>query len=247
MNGKDTQKTRHTVVFPLATVIFALIALFVYFISTLPALKEWFSSVFAILSPVILGLSIAYLCNPILRFMERHPLRRIRSMYLKRILSIFLTYLTVILFIGLLGILIVPQLIHSFKELFAKYDSYIANTITYINQLIGKIAQKIPFAFGDGDMQDFISLEKVNALLQTLINSLSGIFNLLLENISAYGSKIISGVTDLILALFISFYMLASKEKRGAQIRSRSNQRCEPVRNFTARSAASFELFHGSS
>ncbi len=219
MNSKDSQKTRRNVIFSISTVIFAVCIAIVYIISNLPSISSWFSGIMTILSPVIGGLAIAYLCNPILRFFEHHPLRRIRSPYVKRMLSIFLTYLFIILVIAILGILIVPQLVHSIKELFAKYENYIANTVTYVNQLLSSLMSHLPFENENGEIQEFLSLEKVNAFLNTLVGSLSGLFNSLLQNITSYGSKLVSGVTNIILALFISFYVLASKEKRAAQIK----------------------------
>ena len=219
MDQKDSQKKRNRIVLPLSTVIFASCVIVVYTISNLPALSSWFDGLLSILAPVIGGLALAYLCNPILRFFENHPLRRIRSLYVKRTLSIFLTYLFFILIIAALGMLIVPQLIHSIKELFAKFDDYIANTVTYINQLLSSVMKNLPFGGADDQTQEFLSLEKVNALFSTLIGSLSGLFDVFLKNISSYGSKLISSVTGIILSLFISFYLLASKEKRLAQVK----------------------------
>lgn len=217
MDQKDIQKKRNRIILPVSTVIFATCVIIVYIISNLPALSSWFSGLLTVLSPVIGGLALAYLCNPILSFFERHPLRRIKSLYLKRTLSIFLTYLFFILIIAALGMLIVPQLLHSVKELFAKFDDYIANTVTYINQILSSVMERLPFGGTEEEAQEFLSLDKVNALFSTLIESLSSLFDVFLQNISAYGSKLISGVTNIILALFISFYLLASKEKRLAQ------------------------------
>ena len=219
MDQKDTQKKRNRIILPLSTVIFASCVIVVYIISNLPALSSWFDGLLSILAPVIGGLALAYLCNPILRFFENHPLRRIKSLYVKRTLSIFLTYFFFILIVAALGMLIVPQLIHSIKELFAKFDDYIANTVTYINQLLSSVMEHLPFGDGGEQAQEFLSLDKVNALFSTLIGSLSGLFDVFLKNISAYGSKLVSSVTNVILSLFISFYLLASKEKRLAQVK----------------------------
>lgn len=218
MNAKDPQKTRRTIVFTASTIAFVIFVGLIYLISNLPSLSSWFGSLGRVFAPVLGGLILAYLCNPILRFFERYPLRRISSVRFKRMLSIFLTYLFFILIIALLGMLIFPHLIRSVQELFAKFDNYIANAVTYINQLLTSIMGSLP-PTEDGLPQEFISLDKINALLSTLGDSLSDIANIAIQNIAAYGSKLVSVITDGILALFISFYLLASKEKRGAQIK----------------------------
>lgn len=219
MNQNDSQKTRRNIIFSVSTVIFALCVAVVYIISNMPAISSFLSGIMTILTPVLAGAAVAYICNPILRFFENHPLRRIRSPYLKRTLSILFTYLFFILIVAMLGMLIVPQLIHSIKELFAKYDNYIANTVTYLNQIISSIMSHLPFDNSEGQWDHLLSLEQVNNFLNTLGGSLSGLFSGLLSNLTNYGSKLVSGITNIILALFISFYLLASKEKRVAQIK----------------------------
>lgn len=213
MNQKDPSKSRRTIVFTISTMIFLLVVFAIYLISNLPSLSSWFTMIGEVLAPVLGGLILAYLCNPIMRFIEHHPLRRIKSLRLKRTLSIFLTYLFFILIIALLGVLIIPQLIRSFQELFAKFDNYIANAITYVNQFLSS------FTGGNTDGDSLISLDKFNALLTTLGNTFSNLFDNIIQNIASYGSRLVNVITNAILAIFISFYLLSSKEKRSAQIK----------------------------
>ena len=102
--SKNEQHLHRNLVFSASTVVFAVLVLIFYVISNLPAVSSFFGKVLSVLSPVIGGAALAYLCNPILSFWERHLLRRIRSHDLKRMLSIFLTYLIVILVIAAIGV-----------------------------------------------------------------------------------------------------------------------------------------------
>jgi predicted PurR-regulated permease PerM len=81
------------------------------------------------------------------------------------------------------------------------------------------LTKNLAFGGAEGAAQEFLSLDKINALFTTVIDSLSGLFDVLLKNISAYGSKLVSSVANIIMSLFISFYLLASKEKRLAQVK----------------------------
>ncbi len=213
------QRTRRNIIFSTSTVIFAVLVLVFYVISNLPAVGAFLKKILDIFAPLIYGAALAYLCNPILNLFEKHLLRRIRSLYVKRMLSIFLTYLSFVLVIAAIGLLIVPQLVSSVKDLFGKYENLIANTVTYLNQIISDIMQGLPFEAPDGTVGEFISLDKINALLETLIGNVGDLFNVLLSNIQSYGSKLFSSISNAILSLFISFYLLASKEKRFAQIK----------------------------
>lgn len=206
------KKLNRNIVFPLSTVIFAGLVLFFYIISNLPSISEWVRSIVSVFAPLIIGLSIAYLCSPLLRFLERKPLRRIRSWYLRRMLSIILTYLLIILIIAAVGLLMVPQLIESIRDLVTHYNEYIANAVGYINGLINRIASRFPTDQPYVE-KEYLSLENVQQLIQQLINTGDDMFEVVLSRIQSYGSKFISGVSTLLVSLFISFYVLASKER----------------------------------
>ena len=222
-NQKDKSQNeshlRRNLVFSASTVVFAIFVLILYLISNLPAVASFLGKILSILSPVIGGAAVAYICNPILNFLERHPLRRIRSHEIKRMLSIFLTFLFFILVIAAIGLLIIPQLISSFKALIAQYENYIANAITSLNALITKVTQNLPFDIPEEALNNFFSLEKLNALLETLLGNVGDLFETLPSKIQSYGAKLFSTISNTILALFISFYLLATKETRLAQVK----------------------------
>lgn len=220
MNRQDKQgQTHRNIVFSVSTVVFAALVLFFYVISNLPAVSSWFKGIFSVLAPVIGGAALAYLANPILNFFERRVLRRIRPDIPRRMLSIFCTYLFFILIIAAIGLLIIPQLINSVRALVAQYENYMANAITNLNQFIANVMTNFPNLLPEGVEQEFLSLDKINALLETVLGNAGDLFNLLLENIKSYGAKLFSTISNVILSLFISFYLLASKEKRLAQIK----------------------------
>lgn len=212
------QRTRRNIVFSVSTVVFAVLVLVFYVISNLPAVGDFFGKVFAVFTPLIGGAALAYLCNPILNFFERRLLRRVPETF-RRMLGIFLTYLFFILIIAAIGLLIIPQLINSFQKLFAEYENYIANAITNLNQLIANITGKFNSGAADGTVEEFISLEKINALIETLIGNTDDLFSVLLGNLQSYGAKLFSTISNIILSLFISFYLLVSKETRLAQVK----------------------------
>jgi predicted PurR-regulated permease PerM len=216
--NEQRDPSRRKMIFPISTVIFAVLFIFLYIISNLPAISEWISGAIDLIMPILIGALIAYLCNPVLRFMERMlkklGLNKDRHDYVRRMLGIILTYAFVILLIAIFGLLIVPQLITSIKELTSNYKNLIANAVTYVNQLIKSI-------IGDlhGDETELLNSEAIIATVETMISK-TGVFGeKILSYITSYGSQVVSSVTDLIMALFISFYLLSSKEKRVAQIR----------------------------
>ena len=205
----NTEKQKKLYTFALSGIItFAVI----YLIANIPVVSGFLSNVLKVLSPIIIGAAIAYILNPILKLYEYRILRRLKRKNVRRTLSIILTYVTAILFIAAFLWLVIPQLIDSLKNLIGEFDSYVARTIDMINVIINKFSQNPEFvAYFDEEM--FFDY------LMKFFNTSDDIFNTVLDYLTHFGSGIFSGVTDAILGIFISIYMLTSKERLHAQIR----------------------------
>ena len=196
----------------------------VVFTANLEDLNTWFSGFFSLLRPLIIGLSVAYLSNPILGFCERKILARIPRGKFRRGLAIFLTFLFLIVVILLILFLIIPQLWESISSFLNNYDSFVVNSVDRINQAIR--------FFNDRFLtRDRVFLEELDQ--KEVAESLSAFFaslHLDRESLSEYligknflkafnfAGSVISVTADIIIGLFISIYFLASKEKRYAQI-----------------------------
>jgi predicted PurR-regulated permease PerM len=99
-----------------------------------------------VLSPIIIGIAIAYILNPILKLYEYKILRRLKNKGLRRSLSLILTYITILLVISAFLWLVIPQLIDSLKNLTGEFDSYVASTVNMVNSLINRLSQNHEFA-----------------------------------------------------------------------------------------------------
>lgn len=203
-------------------VIYALLFIFIITTANITTINSWLGRLMTILRPVWIGLAIAYLCNPFFRFFEQKVFPRLRPSGLRRALSLICTYLSVILIIVLLLALILPQLVSSIGDLLKNYESYSASAILQVNKLIDRInnfAEQItktssflphlePAVFS-GEIANWISGLDVQTLLDSQ-NELSPITNTL--------SNALSAVTDSIFGVFISIYLLSTKEKRYRQV-----------------------------
>ena len=82
----------------------------------LEKISIWVDYAMFILRPVLIGLAIAYICNPIFRAFERKLFFGVRPHKLRRVLSLIVTYLILVLVLAALIMLIVPQLIGSILD-----------------------------------------------------------------------------------------------------------------------------------
>ena len=78
------------------------------------------SHIFRFISPVIYGLIIAYILDPGVAFFEKKVFKGKHS----RSLSVFTTFILIILALTILGFALIPPIVKSIVGLFSNFDSY---------------------------------------------------------------------------------------------------------------------------
>lgn len=203
--------------------IIAIIFVTFYCVINLQYVSSFFGWLGNLLTPIIIGCVIAYLCNPILEFYEYRVLRRMKKSSLRRGLSLFFAIATVIGFIALILLMVIPELIESIKLLASNYESYVDSLLRVIQNIINSVTSKF-----DLETETIQDVQELKDMIANFFGSGEAFFDKVVSFITDYG--IASGVgnalmgvlntfKNLILGIFIALYILASKEKRVAQIR----------------------------
>lgn len=207
--------------FVTGVVVYAVIFFLIVALSNLATINRFLAGLLDILAPVLLGLSIAYLINPLFRVFERRVFSRVRLPSLRRTFSLLLTYAVVLALIAGLFLLIIPQLIDSVKTFAGNFNSQLDSLIGQLNSVIGRINSRLPSADGSGAIPELdraTVLKKVTELWDSLMQYIRSSMNSgNISHIFSILSQTASVVTDIILAVFISLYVLATKELRYAQ------------------------------
>ncbi|MBQ7336476.1 MAG: AI-2E family transporter [Clostridia bacterium] len=202
---------------------FAVLFLVVLAVAYHEKLTEWGTYILNLFSPILLGLAIAYICNPVFRFFERRVFFRLRPPSLRRGISLVCTYLTFFLLIASILWMILPSLAESIATFVANYDRHAASAIEQINGVFRAINEALEELTGNDGILNYIDgpelLETMSAFFgdtaSSLIEYLAEIqYAPVIDTISG----LVSAVADVIFALFISLYFLVSKEKRYAQV-----------------------------
>lgn len=205
----------------LVFLILACLALLLYLIINAPAITDFFERVGVHLAPLVWGGIIAYLANPILNLYEYKLFRRIKKNGLRRGLSLALTVISLLGIIALVVMMIVPQLIDSIAQLVNNFDGYLRSFLEFLNSIIQKVT-------GGSDRFDVSTPEKLEELLNSLYQNSSGLMDRVKkwlvdlkvgESAVQVAKEVFTFFKNFVLGLFIAFYILASKEKRIAQIR----------------------------
>ncbi len=206
-------------------IVYAVLFLGLLLVINRTKLGTWMDSVLLLFRPILIGFALAYLLNPFFRFYERKLLYRMHPMGLRRGVALFLTYLTLFAIIGLLLLLILPSLYDSLRRFFYNYDSYVTSAVHQFNRVLENIEV---FFDSIGIRQSFIKYLDIEEVRQTLSLAFFN-YEKIIEtfgkwmssgNGSIFGtvSSIVSVAADILFALFISLYLLSTKEQRYAQI-----------------------------
>ncbi len=162
-----------------------------------------------VIFPFILGGMFAFVLNLPLSFIERH-LFKTRFPRLKRLFSVIITILLLLVSITLLVFLLVPQLIATGSMLAADMPIY----VNRIQESLQPYAQYLPV------LEEYLVNLDWRNISQTVFTWLqSGIGSWFSSAISV-ASSFVSGATSFIIALIFCFYLLFDKEHMAAQLRS---------------------------
>ena len=199
----------------------AIALLVLYWIINLNAINTWFDGVLLLLRPVTMGLVIAYLTNPFFRFFERRAFRRLQPPGLRRALSLLSSYLVILLVIAVILLLILPTLIETVVSFISNYESHAVAAVVQINRVISRINDLYESLTGGGELIDRINVSTVLENLSQMFHGeelLPMLSSINLDSIVSALGAAMGIVKDLIFGIFVSIYLLGTKEKRYAQV-----------------------------
>ena len=99
-------------------------------------IARWLSSLWKLLSPVVIGIIVAYLLNPISDFFEFKVLGKCKNKSAAHFWSVVLTVLCFILFLAVLLTALIPPLVQSVSKLISNWDNYTAKLQEILEKVI---------------------------------------------------------------------------------------------------------------
>ena len=196
---------------------------FYYILFHSDKLSELINAFFSMLTPIIAGLVIAYILNPVMRFLETKvfgPLwnkikRRKDHTYSKeaKVIRLLSTFLTIIIFIALiyaLVMLLFPRIISNMQSILGRIPVYFLNMDDYYANVLAKYPKlETLLKQYSIDMTQWF-YDKILPYFEEVISKTST---------SLVGSviTIFKSLLNFIIGIIISIYLLADKEKFIAQ------------------------------
>ena len=169
--------------------------------------QKFFSTLMGVLAPFLLGFFIAYIINPLAKFINQSILRkllRIKNRTVRKVISIILSYIIVFGLIATIIFYIIPQIADTLTQI----STFIEGAQTGYNKLIAQIRiieEKNP----NWDLQavyDFI--EKIPSVVSEFITKQ---LPQIVPAVFSTSVSVITGVIDFFIAVIVSMYMLIDK------------------------------------
>ncbi len=198
--------------------VYAVAMLFLLFIINLESINHWLGNILTVFRPVLIGLVLAYLCNPMFRLFERKLFYKVRPYTLRRTLALIFTYLVVFLIIVFFLLLLIPQLVSSILNFVDNYDAYMVSVIDLINGTITKMNVKFSSSI------KLLDVNEIKTSIDGFISSIDADFfmdllkDIDIAQVGAILRSVLTILLDIVFGFFISLYLLVSKEKRYAQV-----------------------------
>lgn len=175
------------------------------FLTHLDVLFTGIGSFFSFLSPVIAGLVLAYVVNPLAEFIRRRIFKNNQKLSTWW-LCVAISLILIIVLLVILLVALIPQIVNSIGVLISNLDGYAGS----IN---GALSQLTDFAAKHNiDISQLTELGQnaIEKTIASITNSSGDVFS----TVTGIGSKIMNGV----IAFIISIYFLCDKERllRGA-------------------------------
>lgn len=202
-----TNKKYTTVAF-YAAIVIAINVLLVVAITKVGSIMGILSTLLSVLSPVIWGLVIAFLTNPIMVKFEQLFQKKVKDR--KKMLRAGSVIVSSIVFLGIvvgLVAIVVPELINSVMEIFNNASDIAAQVQSWINRL-----------FKNYPDIKAVATDKLKAFTSDF-DVVIGQIQPMLENIVSGAWGVVTFLKDFVLGFIVSVYMLCSKETLLAQIK----------------------------
>ncbi|MGN0624200.1 MAG: AI-2E family transporter [Oscillospiraceae bacterium] len=158
------------------------------------------SEVTAVLMPIIWGLVIAFLTNPVMvhidNFLKKRIIKNPKRKNITRAISILVSSLVFLGIVAGIIAVIVPELIKSFNEIVDNFSSFVTVVQKWLNRMLKNYPQ----------VQDFIT----NKLIEfgTDLTKIQP----MLENILSGAWGFVTFIKNFLLGFIVSIYLLYSKD-----------------------------------
>ncbi len=186
----------------LQTTLSLCIAVLLYlFVSHIHLLVSGVESFVSFISPVLIGLVLAYILNPLSNVFENHVFKGINNEKNRHRLAVLSTITAVLVLLTLLLIVLIPQLFRSVTYLVSHINIYTMQLQAFVDRIAGMSADK------HVNIENITNM--INDILSSITSSITGNYDSLMTASVSFGKQIL----NYLIAFILAVYFLLDKEK----------------------------------
>ncbi len=204
----NTNKRYNTIAF-YAVIVIAVSLLMIIAVFKFGNILDIVHKFFSVLSPVIWGLVIAFLLNPIMvkteKLMRRYVFKKNTHPMLLRAFALVICAVVFLLFCAGTFAVVIPEIFNSLNDIFSNISKLFSQLQNWISKLFKNNQQLYDYA-----MKQLSDFAKDTDTLITRVQPI-------VTNILSGAWSFLNFLTDFLVGFIISMYVLAAKEKMLAQ------------------------------
>ncbi len=147
-------------------------------------ISGWLSSLWKLISPVVTGIIVAYLMNPVEDFFEMRVFKKMKKPGAAHLWGVVMTVVCLVLVVAVLLTALIPSLAKSVSKLISDWDDYILK----IQELITKISAFAADKNIDVDLSNLSSI--VDHSMERLVGWLKDNSKTILSSLGSVGSSV---------------------------------------------------------
>lgn len=200
-------------------VVIAACIVFYFALLRMTNISEVFGKIYQVLKPIIYGLVIAYLLNPIVKLVDTHFEPWIKRKFpriknaggISRGAGILLAIVVMFALIVALCNMMIPELYRSIRDMILTVPSQ-------LNRFIGKMTEVMSTDQSTiGQMAEAVLKEASDALQTWMRTDLLNQVNVLMSNLTVGVINVVKELCYVLIGVIVSVYVLFSKEKFASQ------------------------------
>lgn len=195
---------KYTTIAVYAIIVIAVNVVIVTAIFKFDAILNILGKLLSVMMPIIWGLGLAFLMNPLMVSIERLYQKIVKKPKRPKLMRAVSVTLAAVIFLGIIvGIfaIVIPEFVNSFNNIVDNFSNLIKNAETWLNKLFKNYPQIQKF-FNDQISNFGSDLSKIQPMLQNIVDSAAGVVNVLY---------------NFVLGFIVSIYLLLGKETHIAQ------------------------------
>ena len=171
-----------------------------------------YRTVYNVFAPFIVGAGLAFVLNVPMRGFE-NLLKGVKNSRLRRIIAIVLSFICVLLVLGLVFVLLIPQLIDTIQSLIPMLRDFVSGSEVFIKDLINNNHDLLSWIGENVDLKQFNLGSLAEQAMSVVKNSAE---KLLVGAVNAIGS-VGGALFDAVIAIVFALYCLFQKENLARQ------------------------------